>query len=112
MKPDMSVIFGNEPAQWGLRGDPWFWEELREQSTGRDFPWHADEVVEFVCREFESVSGIPLTCDARPFVAKYAHGGMSSGYLSGLYWIGRGMARILENYYAAEKTMDRRRGES
>ena len=102
MKKDMSVLFEDEPKTWGLRGDPYLWAELREESTGKEFPFHEDVVVEMVCRKFESVSGVPLTYDARPYVEKYAHGGMSSGHLSGLFWIGRGMAKILENYKKAD----------
>lgn len=57
-----------------------------------------------VCKKFESVSGVPLTYDARPYVEEYAHGGMSSGHLSGLFWIVRGMAKILDNFKKAKNT--------
>ena len=103
MNKDLSIIFEDEPKQWGLRGDPFLWEELREECTGKEFPYHEDEIVEMVCKKFEIVSGVPLTYDARPYVEKYAHGGMSSGHLSGLFWIGRGMAKILDNFKKAEK---------
>ena len=102
MKKDLSVIFDERPKRWGLRGDPYLWEELREECVGKDLPLTPEGVVELVCTKFESVSGVPLTCDARPYVAKYAHGGMSSGQLSGLFWMGRGMAKLLQNYYAAD----------
>ena len=101
MTPDYSVIFEEEPRRWGLRGDPYLWAELREECVGKELPFSDVAVVEMVCRKFESVSGVPLTYDARPYVAKFAHGGMSSGHLSGLFWIGPGMAKILRNYYAA-----------
>ena len=106
MKTDMSVIFEDEPKRWGLRGDPYLWAELREECAGKELPLSDDSVVEIVCRKFESVSGVPLTYDARPYVAKYAHGGMSSGHLSGLFWIGPGMAKILGNYHAAADRRD------
>ena len=102
MKTDYSVIFEEEPRQWGLRGDPFLWAELREECAGKELPFDEDTIVEMVCRKFESVSGVPLTYDASPYVAKYAHGGMSSGRLSGLFWIGRGMAKILENFKIAD----------
>ena len=102
MKKDMSVIFEDEPKKWGLRGDPFFWAELKEECYGKELPYHEDLVVEYVCQKFEAVSGVPLTYDARPYVEKYAHGGMSSGHLSGLFWIGRGMAKIIENFKKAD----------
>ena len=106
MRKDMSVIFEDRPQKWGLRGDPYLWDELREECIGKELPLSAEAVVELVCRKFEDVSGVPLTCDARPYVAKYAHGGMSSGHLSGLFWIGRGMAKLLQNYDAADTASD------
>ena len=102
MKKDLSVIFEDEPKKWGLRGDPFLWAELREESAGKEFPFDEDAIVEMVCRKFESVSGVPLTYDARPYVEKYAHGGMSSGHLSGLFWMGRGMAKLFENFKNAD----------
>ena len=98
MKADLSIIFEDEPKQWGLRGDQYLWAELREECIGKEIPIKEDEIVRMVCKKFESVSGVPLTYDARPYVEKYAHGGMSSGQLYGVFWIGRGMAKILENY--------------
>ena len=106
MNKDLSVVFEDEPKRWGLRGDPYLWAELKEESKGQAFPSSVDEIVEIVCIKFASVSGVPLTYDARPYVEKYAHGGMSSGHLSGLFWIGRGMAKILENYRAADKAAE------
>ena len=29
MKHDLSVIFEEDPEQWVLRGDPYFWQELK-----------------------------------------------------------------------------------
>ena len=98
MKADFSAVFDDRPQSWGLRGDPYCWEELRESFVGTALPLSADGVVEQVCRRFEEMTGVPLTYDARPYVERYAHGGMSSGYVSGLFWIGRGLARLLRNY--------------
>ena len=91
---DLSIIFENEPKQWGLRGDCYMWKELQEECSGKSLPDFADEIVKMVCRKFESVSGVPFTYDAAPFVEKNEHGGMSSGRLSGLFWIGRGMSLL------------------
>lgn len=83
------------------------WEELREECAGEEIiPYNEDEIVSIVCQKFESVSGVPLTYDAEPYVEKYAHGGMSSGRLCGLFWVGRGMAQILQNYHEAIENMN------
>lgn len=99
MKTDLSAIFEKKPRQWGFRGDPYLWEELREECAGKPLSTDEEEIVVLVCEKFESVSGVPLTYDAQPYVEKYAHGGMSSGRLCGLFWIGRGMAKLLQNYH-------------
>ena len=73
MKADLSIVFEDEPKQWGLRGDQYLWAELREECIGKEIPIKEDEIVRMVCKKFESVSGVPLTYDARPYVEKYAH---------------------------------------
>ena len=32
----LSVIFENKPARWGFRGDPYFWDYLRERAENMD----------------------------------------------------------------------------
>ena len=98
MEKDLSVIFKEEPKQWGLRGDPYFWAELREAFVGEKFPYTYDEdiIVEMVCRKFESVSGVPLTYDARPYVEKYAHGGCLPGIFPVCSGSGGGWLRYLK----------------
>ncbi|MBQ7502882.1 hypothetical protein IJT93_09275 [bacterium] len=64
MQKDLSAIFEDEPKQWGFRGDPYFWAQLREDFAGKEFPCDEDIIVETACKKFESVSGVPLTYDA------------------------------------------------
>ena len=104
MKQDFSVIFEEEPKQWGLRGDPYLWQEMKEECAGKKFPYFEDAIVEYVSIKFQEVSGVPLTYDARPYVEKFAHGGMSSGHLCGVFWMGRGIAKLIENYRKASST--------
>ena len=103
MKKDLSVIFENEPRQWGLRGDQYMWQELKEENVGKEFPLTDFALAEIVARKFEEVSGVPLTIDATPYVERYAHGGMSSGHLSGLFRMGKGIYQVYRNYYEADK---------
>ena len=32
----LSVIFEEKPKQWGFRGDPYFWDYLRERAEEMD----------------------------------------------------------------------------
>ena len=108
MKQDFSVIFEEEPKQWGLRGDPYLWQEMKVECAGKKFPYFEDAIVEYVSKKFEEVSGVPLTYDARPYVEKFAYGGMSSGHLSGLFWMGWGIATLIENYRKASSIPDKK----
>ena len=96
---DLSLIFDNKPTQWGLRGDPYMWEDLQKDFRGKfieDADWYS--VVGAVFHKFEEKARIPLTLGAQAYVAEYAHGGMSSGSISGDFWISRGIPILFENY--------------
>jgi hypothetical protein len=77
----LSALFDPEPRSWGLRGDPYVWQALREHLSGTDMPASADEVVSLLHEAFSELVGIDLAADPSPSVycERYAHGGMSSG---------------------------------
>lgn len=37
MAKDLSLIFERKPEQWGLRGDPYLWDEMRDLFGGASF---------------------------------------------------------------------------
>ena len=81
----LSYIFEEEPEQWGLRGDPYFWAYLKERAEDMGF-LPPDELGEWIKREYFSVSGEELTDHSMVRVERFAHGGMSSGGLAGNWW--------------------------
>ena len=47
---------------------------------------------------FYNVCGEHLRTDVRPYVEEFSHGGMSSGQLSGEFWIDKGIPLIVSRY--------------
>lgn len=97
MAKDLSLIFERKPAQWGLRGDPYLWDEMHEVSISESLDIDEYGVAEFVSSYFEKVTGKPLTYDTKAYVERFAHGGMSSGSVSGSFWISKGIPLLIEN---------------
>lgn len=82
-----SELFAEEPYQWGLRGDPFFWNHLKNMLADKELPIPEKDLEQIVYEEFFRKTGHELTVHAICFVDEYAHGGMSSGHLSGAFWI-------------------------
>ena len=88
---DVSYIFDPEPEVWGLRGDPYFWEHLKKKLNGEALPYELTQLEDLINGEYERLTGEALTPDSRPFVPEFSHGGISSGSLSGKWWLEQGI---------------------
>ena len=84
--PHISDLFDPVPYQWGLRGDPWVWSDMRDQFAGVECPATADELAATIEATFLRLAGIPVTHPESTYIEKYAHGGMSSGYVNPKWW--------------------------
>ena len=82
----LSEIFSEKPGQWGLRGDPYFWDYLKNKFSFTAVPNSRQELEERIRKEFQETTGMELSCEATCYVEKFAHGGLSSGQLSGAFW--------------------------
>ena len=94
----LSELFIEKPWQFGLSGDPLFWDYLEEYFSKVEFPYSETWFTDDIYRLFLEVSGEQLQVNAKPFVKDFAHGGMSSGHLSGEFWINRGIPLLVERY--------------
>ena len=97
----LSVIFEERPRQWGFRGDPYFWDYLKERAEEMDL-LSPDELEAWIKREYLSVAHKALTDQYGDFavVRQFAHGGMSSGGVDNLWWINEGIP-LLKSRLAA-----------
>jgi hypothetical protein len=94
----MADLFDPEPRTWGLRGDPYLWQALREHLAGTDIPASTGEVVNLLQAAFGELTGLDLGCDPAPsvYLEQYARGGMSSGMISLDTWRERFMPMLAE----------------
>ena len=79
----LPALFDPEPKRWGLRGDPYVWQALREHLSGQDIPASPGEVVSVLHAAFSELVGVDLASAPASSVYReqYAHGGMSSGMI-------------------------------
>ena len=99
-----SALFEVRPERWGMRGDPYFWIYLKDLIDKKDIPT-ADALEAFVRDEYYNVSGERMTGDWNDFVRveEFAHGGMTSGGVSGEWWISDGLPLLRERFDHFEK---------
>ncbi|MBQ3706328.1 MAG: MobA protein [Clostridia bacterium] len=88
----LSTIFEDKPERWGFRGDPYFWDYLKERAETME--WISpDELEQWIRREYFSLSGKALTDEYMDFavIEQFAHGGMSSGGVDNQWWVKEGI---------------------
>lgn len=88
----LSTIFEEKPQRWGLRGDPYFWDYLKEHAENMDI-LSPNELEAWIKQEYCLLSGKAMTDEYMDFavIKQFAHGGMSSGGVDNLWWIEEGI---------------------
>jgi len=88
----LSKIFEEKPERWGFRGDPYFWDYLKERAENMDII-SPDELEEWIKQEYFSLSGKVLTDKYMDFavIEQFANGGMSSGGVDNGWWTEEGI---------------------
>ena len=89
---NLSVIFEEKPDRWGFRGDPYFWDHLKDIAKNMDLI-SPDELEQLIKEEYLSLSGKALTDEYMDFavIKQFAHGGMSSGGVDNRWWMREGI---------------------
>jgi len=57
----VSEIFENEPTQWGLRGDPFLWREMKEKLKDTEMPSSAKELQQLIEATYKAATGHPIS---------------------------------------------------
>jgi len=88
----LAVIFEEKPKQWGFRGDPYFWDYLKEHAEDMEIV-SPDELETWIKEEYHSLSGKPLTGEYMDYavIEQFKHGGMSSGGVDNRWWTEEGI---------------------
>ena len=100
----LSAIFEEKPERWGFRGDPYFWDHLKELAEDMDMI-SPDELEDWIKEEYFSLSGKILTDKYMDFavIEQFAHGGMSSGGVDNIWWTEEGIPLLRGRLAAADK---------
>jgi hypothetical protein len=98
MEVNISAPFNDKPEYWGLRGDPYLWEEMCLDSRDVKLLENEIQMEEYFYRLFYKLIGYEITMDKNIYVKRYSHGGMSSGYISPNWWTKIGIPLLLDRY--------------
>lgn len=82
----VSDLFDPAPQQWGLRGDPFLWMEMRQVLCHVPLPEHPEAIEPIIRAAFLTLTGHALDARSKVRVQRLARGGMSSGIMSGEFW--------------------------
>ncbi len=94
----LSKIFQKTPSRWGLRGDPYLWQEMSEKLGDLTYPDTEAKFTAIVEQAYEQLTGAPITQRDDPFIERYSHGGMSSGFVSPQFWTEEAIPLLKKRY--------------
>lgn len=77
-------LFLSQPCNWGSRGAPFFWAYMARLFSYDELPMSADALRKKYLHEVEKL-GIPYGVDEYVHIPQFAHGGMSSGMVGGMF---------------------------
>lgn len=98
----LSDLFIAEPRQWGLRGDPHLWHEMKSRVDDLAYPQTDEQFTQLFEELYHQLIGASLHQTEPVFVERYSQGGMSSGYVSPEFWWDRALPLLLERYRASK----------
>lgn len=99
MKVNVGAIFHKKPMQWGLRGDPYLWEDLEKYFSSIAIPYPEDDFVEEICKVFHQLTGHKMESKGTVRVSGYSHGGMSSGMICQEFWMNEAIPLLVERLH-------------
>lgn len=82
----IAELMRDRPHSWGLRGDPFLWDEMERLLAGVAVPEDRSALHQLLKESFERLAGVPLASQDAQFVSRYAAGGLSSGEVSPCFW--------------------------
>lgn len=90
-----SELFEPEPEQWGLRGDPLLWHEMKEYFGDKETPETNGEIFHDLYTYCLHKLNTDINSKKTIFVEDFSHGGMSSGEVDLKWWWEKGFYTIL-----------------
>lgn len=81
-----SALFSTPPQQWGLRGDPFLWREMKEYFRSTPLEEIHGRLPDQLEQAFCQLTGYSVGDEESVFVERFSHGGMSSGHVHSTFW--------------------------
>lgn len=88
-------LFEPEPKTWGLRGDPYLWQEIKKRLGEKEIPINQEEIQREIIHLCLDVFNINLNTDNEIFIKDFDKGGMSSGWICCEWWREKGIPLLL-----------------
>ncbi len=54
-------LFQEEPTQWGLRGDPYLWQDMRATLSSHSYPSTEAQLTVLLEQTYQQLTGTPLS---------------------------------------------------
>lgn len=94
----IAEIFEEEPVQWGLRGDPFLWRELKKRFKNLDMPETPEGLRKLIEKEFETSTGYSISYKKHFSVERFRSHGISSGGISPEFWRNSGIPLLVSRH--------------
>ncbi len=91
-------LFQDKPWQWGLRGDPYLWQEMANHFAGTPLPDTAAQLEQLLSQAFETLTGQPITAEKFVAVERFPRSGMSGGMVSPEFWRETAVPLLLKRF--------------
>lgn len=98
----VSKYFEPEPLQWGLRGDPYLWRDMKQKTATTNIPTTGHEFEKLLYKLFKELTGQEPEHGKFIHVEKYRDIGMSSGVVCSDYWLDKGFSLLIQRYIETE----------
>lgn len=92
----VSQIFNEKPKKWGLRGDPYFWNVLKDYYSNIELPYSEEQLEMDIHKLFFEYTGHDINSVEMANAYTLNHGGMSGGVLSCKFWIDKAIPMLKE----------------
>lgn len=97
-------LFQHWDKSWGLRGDPYLWDELRQLLLKEPLPASLTQLVALIEKSFEQLVGAPLSAPVDSiYVDRYNQGGISGGHVCLPFWRNEAIPEIQRKYLSIYK---------
>ena len=70
-----------------MRGDPYLWQEMERTLAAAPLPASPAALADLLANLYLKLVGEAPRAGRQTFVARFAHGGMSSGYVDADFWL-------------------------